>query len=336
MSYFWEQLDDDKLDPETSKEVQNEDPNDVVDDVVKKNTIIDIEGMEDVSNDDRVSIFEEEEEEEKEENSTTDKIQINESSKKHKPFYVEVESDEDTEEPSSLEIHKTEEIATESFLIPKAQSNSFSKIALETFNVTLEEPDKKPLGCTKYRVFRTPKEDSKGYIYSSFIYGIIDEIPNFVEVIDCLENATENDDVYLFIESPGGYVSTGAVIASVIEASLSNVYTVAVGEVASAASLIWSSGKHCIVKLMAMLMYHMSSHCDSGNSELIRKRAADLVRYVEESLLSTTLSKGHITKEEVREISETATNKWIDGEVIEARLKMSQGDIKYGNLSFRK
>ena len=153
-------------------------------------------------------------------------------------------------------------------------------------------------------IFAKPKANGTGRHITAYLVSEILDVDEYVDLIDCLFTATEDDDIFIYIDSPGGYISAGSIISSAIHHSHANVYTVARGLCASAACLIHNSAKegHAIVEDMGVLMIHMSLHGDSGVSSLIAKRASDQVRYVNETLLSQAVEMGYLLPNELDQI----------------------------------
>lgn len=144
----------------------------------------------------------------------------------------------------------------------------------------------------------------KGIRYCAYITGTILDVENYVDLIDTLIMAAPEDEYYIFLDSPGGMIASGGIIASAIHHSRANVYTVARGICASAAALIHSAAKkeNQLAGDFAVMMYHMSSHFDMGSSTKILERAANQVRYVNECLLNKALADGHFTQDEFNKI----------------------------------
>lgn len=143
-----------------------------------------------------------------------------------------------------------------------------------------------------------------GKTYHAYIIGEVSVLPCYTALIDTLVNMTENDKAIIYIDSPGGYVSTGAIISSAIHHCRGEVYTSARGFCASAAALIHSSAKkECeLASDFSVLMYHMSAGADRGYTTLVANRAKCMTRYVNECLLKKTRDEGHITDTEFERI----------------------------------
>ena len=64
-------------------------------------------------------------------------------------------------------------------------------------------------------VFIAPKADG-GRTFTAYIQDEIMDVDDYVDLIDTLITATEKDDYYIYIDSPGGRISAGSIISSVI------------------------------------------------------------------------------------------------------------------------
>lgn len=158
--------------------------------------------------------------------------------------------------------------------------------------------------CGSYCPVYVASKPEGGKIFSAYISEQILDLDCYIDLIDTLFSAGPEDDYYIYIDSPGGFVSSGSIIASAIHHSRANVYTIARGLCASAAALIHNSAKpgHAKMANMSMLMIHMSSHGDMGLSTRIATNAENQVRYVNENLLKQARDLGYITPEELTRI----------------------------------
>lgn len=153
-------------------------------------------------------------------------------------------------------------------------------------------------------VYITNRNPDGGIEYTAYISGQITDTDNYVSLIDTLLTMRIKDSMTIYLDSPGGYVASGGLIASAIDNCMGTVKTVARGLCASAAALIHSAAKreNISVTPFAVMLYHMSSHTDAGVSTRIAQTAAKQVEYVNSTLLSKALKEGHITKEEFAKI----------------------------------
>lgn len=215
--------------------------------------------------------------------------------------------DEDGE-PLSDEAQKTERInenTTGYDPSPMPMEGRFA--GMEGYGVAPESDEGKgknmnePLPYCPIKVYAIP---GKGIRFCAYLTGTITDVDNYVDLIDTLIMAEPEDEYFIFIDSPGGMIASGGIIASAVHHSRAKVYTVARGICASAAALIHSAAKkeNQLVGDFAVMMYHMSSHFDMGSSTKILERAANQVRYVNECLLNKALADGHFTQDEFNKI----------------------------------
>ena len=155
-------------------------------------------------------------------------------------------------------------------------------------------------------------------VVSAYITGPIGEVNGYVDLIDILLTANEGDIIKIYIDSPGGMIASGGLIASAIHHCKGTVYTIARGLCASAAALVHSAAKpeYTAVSPLAVMLYHMSSHGDFGVSTSIKARANNQVKYVNETLLNKARADHHITDEEFARIQAgediiVPANEWL-------------------------
>jgi ATP-dependent protease ClpP protease subunit len=147
------------------------------------------------------------------------------------------------------------------------------------------------------------------------------EVCYYAELITLLRTLTSASKVMIMISSPGGSLHTGAMIASAIKASKAEVTTSTIGMVASAAALIWSYGHIRKAAVGSVLMFHMSSHGDYGNSKMIKMTAENTVKYVKAVAIDPLVEEGLLTAEEAETIVDKRRNLWLDYKTINARLE---------------
>jgi ATP-dependent protease ClpP protease subunit len=157
--------------------------------------------------------------------------------------------------------------------------------------------------------------EDKSRKFTAYLTDAVKDVDQYVDLIDILMTAKETDSVDIYIDSPGGLIAAGGLIASAVDYSRAKVRTIARGLCASAAALIHSAAKpgNACVTPFAMMLYHMSSHGDVGTSTIVEARAHNQVKYVNETLLNKALADGHITEEEFARI-QTGEDIIISGE----------------------
>jgi ATP-dependent protease ClpP protease subunit len=176
-------------------------------------------------------------------------------------------------------------------------------------------------------IIETPNDTS----YSDYTIFINREISGngnyYGEVLTLLNSLTIQTHVVVYIGSPGGSLHGGAMIANALRNCKAHVTTIATGIVASAAALIWSYGHSRKVVDGAAVMIHMSSHCDWGNSALVRTQAENTVRYVKEVVIDPLVEQGILTSEEAESIIDKRRDLWLDSTTLNERLEKSNGQV---------
>lgn len=217
----------------------------------------------------------------------------------------------------------------ESFMENKSRSIKESSLEAKELPLIVLDGSNQP-----YCQVITTVDENGHKLIKAYLQDEILDVDEYVELIDKLFTAEEEDKIYIYIDSPGGHISAGSIISSAIAASKAEVYTVARGLCASAACLIHNAAKpgHAIVDDMGVLMIHFSSHLDMGNSSLIEKRAADQCKYVITTLLSQAVEMGYLTNDELSAI-QTGSEIFISKQDFEKRIKLkAEGSLPTDNL----
>jgi len=178
--------------------------------------------------------------------------------------------------------------------------------------------------CPVYFVETVTEKHAGGKTHKLFrahITSTIETIEEYFTLLEVLYSMGEDDIIEILIDSPGGYINTGATIATAIRSCKGRVITHAVGLCASSGSLIWSAGHECVCSSMATFMWHMSSHGSYGNSITVQRDAEAQVDFVRKVFLDISFKKGHITREEVDRICSVPDEAvWITAEEMNRRL----------------
>ncbi len=112
-------------------------------------------------------------------------------------------------------------------------------------------------------------------------------------------DSTSNDEIYLYINSPGGSVTSGMAIFDTINYIKSDVKTIAIGMAASMAAFILASGtkgKRCALK-NAEIMIHQPLGGVSGQATEIKIAAERIIKLKKKlNMLLASLTNQSITK----------------------------------------
>jgi hypothetical protein len=145
------------------------------------------------------------------------------------------------------------------------------------------------------------------------------DMPGYLMLVHMLRTVPENATVTILIDSPGGAVGIAAEVVSAMHASKAHVITVAMGCVASAATMIWFAGNERKIEPAANFMFHMSSHFAYGNSEAIAYNGNMAVAFMDDMVFMPMVAEGVITEEELALIR-NGTDVFVSGLVLNDRL----------------
>lgn len=113
-----------------------------------------------------------------------------------------------------------------------------------------------------------------------FLWGQVDD-KSAKHVIDRLMylDALNNDDIHLYINSPGGYVTSGFAIYDCIKSLKSDVSTICTGFAASMGSIILSAGSKGkrFIQTHARVMIHQPSGGTRGQASDIEITAKEII-----------------------------------------------------------
>lgn len=137
------------------------------------------------------------------------------------------------------------------------------------------------------------------------------------DLINTLYMAGENDEVNMFINSEGGYLSTALAIVEAIKASSATVRAIIVGECHSAASIITLNCHEIAVTESAHALIHTASYGAGGNSHMVQKHVEFSTEHIKR-IISNTYS-GFLTEAEMVQIH-TGVEFWFDAKEISKRL----------------
>ena len=185
-------------------------------------------------------------------------------------------------------------------------------------------PMPRPFGGTPPVITSTKRTDGVDGVHVTVqLVGEIGPITQYLELLEVLDTATENDEVEIMIDTPGGDVYTTSTIVERMENCRGNVITTASGLVASAGSFLWFYGKEKRVNRWAKFMIHCSSHGDFGRSLSILETSERLVKFMKELGLEM-LGAGLITRAQYVEAFENKADVELSAATVRARLGLDR------------
>jgi len=131
------------------------------------------------------------------------------------------------------------------------------------------------------------------------------------DLVRLLKMAPSSAEFHIYIASPGGSLFDAMRIASAMRNTKAKVITYAIGQVCSAAVILWAEGHVRQIGRCAYFMQHMSSHGQSGKSTQIMQRAAIIVNYVRNVVLQRQIDVGLWTEEEISDLVDRSRDIYI-------------------------
>lgn len=154
-------------------------------------------------------------------------------------------------------------------------------------------------------------------IYHFYIIGEIDEPDAYLELINTLKSAEEQDTIFICLNTPGGNLHTSVQIISAIKQSAATVITVLEGEVCSAGTLIFLAGHKYVVNDFCTFMIHNYSHSLGGKGHEVLARVEFFKSYFDK--LAKELYKDFLTDDEFITVA-NGTDLWLDSDQVRDRL----------------
>lgn len=156
-------------------------------------------------------------------------------------------------------------------------------------------------------------------LHHFYITGDIEEeVDRYIEMINTLKTAEAHDQIYIYLNTPGGSVATTIQIVSAISQSPAHVTTVIEGEVCSAGTLIFLAGHDYIVNDHCTMMIHNYSHGPVGKGGEVKSQVDYSERYFKK--LAEHFYEDFLTPEEIRAVCDDR-DFWFDSEEIMERLE---------------
>lgn len=154
--------------------------------------------------------------------------------------------------------------------------------------------------------------------YDVYLDDEITEPSNYRELISLLMNASEQDEINIFINSGGGNLDTACAIITALQCSQANVTAYLMGACHSAASMITMYCTQVHVFNSAYMMAHTASFGSIGNTSTVKSHTDFTVSQVEKLL--DDAYEGFLSKDEIAKVK-NGVEVWFDNEQIVTRMK---------------
>lgn len=136
-----------------------------------------------------------------------------------------------------------------------------------------------------------------------FINGEIEAPEEYIEVNNLLSSVGSGYNINFFINSNGGFCTSGVEIAYMIKESNANITSIITNECSSAASFIFiKSDSHIIYDCAYMLIHSLSKDYEYGDVANANKKIINDIEY--NSIILNNIYGGFLTKKEIKEVSE--------------------------------
>jgi ATP-dependent protease ClpP protease subunit len=169
-----------------------------------------------------------------------------------------------------------------------------------------------------------------------YISGSIEDPPLYTDMIYAIQTATENDCIYVHLNTTGGQLDTGVQIINALKTTPAYVVTLLEGPTHSLGTLIFLSGQEMVVNDNCMMMFHNFSGGVNGKGNEITKQLTATVQWF--SLLAKKIYVPFLSEEEISKM-ERGEDLWIHSPEIRKRLdrmvdaaNKPKGKIKQKNV----
>jgi ATP-dependent protease ClpP protease subunit len=155
-------------------------------------------------------------------------------------------------------------------------------------------------------------------IHHFYITDEIGDIEKYLDMIHTLKVAEEHDTVFIYLNTPGGNLTTTIHIINAMRQSNATVITCIESEVCSAGTMIFLAGDRHVINDNCTFMIHNYSHGVIGKGhEVISK-----VKYTEKFFrkFAKDIYGNFLTQEELENVI-NGGDIWMDSEEVKSRLK---------------
>jgi len=162
-------------------------------------------------------------------------------------------------------------------------------------------------------------------IYHFYITSEIKEnVEPYLDMINILKTAEAHDQIYIYINSVGGALSTTVQITAAMKQAQAHVVTVMEGEVCSAATFIFLSGDDYVVHDNCLFMIHNYSHGVIGKGKEVASRVKFSDIYFK--TLANSYYTDFLTPEEIEDVCEDK-DLWMGSDEVIERLKARGANV---------
>ncbi len=130
------------------------------------------------------------------------------------------------------------------------------------------------------------------------LHGISHDTHKYIALFAAITSLTDEYEIHVWINSPGGSLATGYMILSALNKSPASVHTHNLALAASCGSLILCVGDTIDIAPYAVTMFHNASMGIAGDVNFMKQQVEFCIKEVE-SLTMMFMDKGILTEQEV-------------------------------------
>lgn len=156
------------------------------------------------------------------------------------------------------------------------------------------------------------------HVHSFYLCDEIEEPIKYTDLIHRITTASENDLVYLNLNTPGGNLYTGVQIINAMRAARAHVITVLVSRAFSLGTFLFLAGDEWHVHDNAMMMFHNFAGTVSGKGNEQLEQISSTVRWFNK--LIKKYCSPFLTEAEIDRVIR-GEDIWMDSDEIRKRLK---------------
>lgn len=160
-------------------------------------------------------------------------------------------------------------------------------------------------------------------LYHFYIITEIDQPEAYLDLINVLKTAEAHDTIFIYLNTPGGSLSTTVQIIGAIRQCAGTVVTCLEGEVCSAGTMIFLSGHRHIISPHSTFMIHNYSHWFGGKGNEV----VSYIKYQEQYFrkLARDVYSGFLTDEEIDAVFD-GKDFWMDSDEVLRRLGIEESE----------
>jgi ATP-dependent Clp protease protease subunit len=182
---------------------------------------------------------------------------------------------------------------------------------------TVNGPDVIVLPDDKDSTIRTFKQIIPITIHHFYIIDEISEPDKYLDLINILKTSEQHDTIFIYLNTPGGYLNTAIQIMSAMKQSNATVITSMEGEVCSAGTMLFLSGDKHIINPNSTFMIHNYSAWIGGKGNEIAAHAKYREEFAKE--LMADVYKDFLTEAEITDVLE-GKDIWLSSKSVIQRL----------------